>query len=329
MAEENYLKEELYSLISSNPEIFDFICESSLDGIWYWDVVEGNNEWMSPELWHLLGYDPADKAHLVTEWQELINQDDLKLATKNFLLHCEDPNHKYDQEVRYKHKNGTTVWVRCRGKAIRDENGKVIRLFGAHTDITELKRTQLELERKNEQLQHMVTHDNLTGLLNRKGLSDCLSDALKKTGCDRAMIGMAVIDVDNFKVINDTYGHVHGDRVLTLVAQTLKNSVRDTDYLSRFAGDEFALLMLDKSEGCFLKILERAKSAISANAELRKMHVTVSVGISYFLLEEIKILSTSSEAIDPAPVLKSLIYRADQAMYESKRIGRDTITVSN
>ncbi|MCZ6802316.1 MAG: PAS domain-containing protein, partial [Nitrospirae bacterium] len=70
---------------------------------------------MSPRFWTILGYDPADKKDLVSEWQDLINPEDLQMVLSNFAKHCKDPNYPYDQVVRYRHKNGSTVWVRCRG----------------------------------------------------------------------------------------------------------------------------------------------------------------------------------------------------------------------
>lgn len=143
----NYLKDELYSLINSDTGIFEFIQSGSLDGIWYWDLENPESEWMSPRFWETLGYNPDEKKHLASEWQDIIFQEDLKLATENFERHCKDPNHSYDQIVRYKHKNGSTVWIRCRGLAIRDENGKALRMLGAHTDITGLKETEEKISK--------------------------------------------------------------------------------------------------------------------------------------------------------------------------------------
>ncbi len=119
---------------------------SSLDGIWYWDLEFPDNEWMSPSFWETLGYDPAEKKHLASEWQNLIHPEDLKKALDNFEAHCRDPKYPYNQIVRYRHKNGSTVWVRCRGIVIRDVDGKPLRMLGAHNDITELKKTQEELQ---------------------------------------------------------------------------------------------------------------------------------------------------------------------------------------
>ena len=148
----NYLKRELYQLIQNDSSIFEFLQEGSLDGIWYWDIEKAENEWLSPKFWQIFGYDPEEKKHLVSEWQDIINQEDLKVALSNFSKHCDDPNHPYDQVVRYRHKDGSTVWIRCRGIAIRDDNGKPIRMLGAHIDITPLKK----LENQNQQLEKRV-----------------------------------------------------------------------------------------------------------------------------------------------------------------------------
>lgn len=147
---EHYLKTELYHLIQSDPAIFDFIQHSSLDGLWYWDLDNPENEWMNERFWTLMGYDPAEMPHFASAWQNKINQDDLKTALHNFKEHLKEPKHPYDQIVRYKHKDGSTVWVRCRGMAIMDQNGKAIRMLGAHHDLTELKKVEKALKESEE-----------------------------------------------------------------------------------------------------------------------------------------------------------------------------------
>jgi PAS domain S-box-containing protein len=142
--EENYLKNELYHLLQSDSKIFDFLQNAALDGLWYWDLENPEYEWMSPNYWETFGYDPSEKKHLTSEWQEIINPEDLIIARENLNKHCSDSNYPYDQIVRFKHKNGSTVWIRCRGLAIRDEKGQAIRMLGAHTDITEVKESELD-----------------------------------------------------------------------------------------------------------------------------------------------------------------------------------------
>ena len=148
MMAEHYLKSELYALVQSAPEIFDFLQSGTLDGMWYWDLDNPENEWMSPRFWEVFGYDPADKQHLASEWQDMIHPDDLAVALDNFHKHCADPSHPYDVMVRYTHRDGSTVWVRCRGIVIRDDAGRPVRMLGAHTNVTALK----ESEQRNQRL---------------------------------------------------------------------------------------------------------------------------------------------------------------------------------
>jgi len=146
----NYLKTELYELIKSDDTIFDFIQESALDGLWYWDLEKPEEEWMNPKFWITLGYDPTEMPHKASAWQDIINHDDLEIAVLNLNKHLENPDHPYEQVCRYQHKNGTTVWIKCKGIAIRDKNGKPIRMIGAHLDITEIKRQEEFLISCNE-----------------------------------------------------------------------------------------------------------------------------------------------------------------------------------
>ena len=151
----NYLEAELYDLIKKDAAIFEFIQSGSLDGMWYWDLENFEQEWLSPKFWETLGYDPSVMQHLASEWQDIIFEEDKALALDNFEKHCANPNYPYDQIVRYKHKNGSTVWIRCRGLAIRDEKGKAVRMLGAHMDITELKRAEKEISRLTDEYEIM------------------------------------------------------------------------------------------------------------------------------------------------------------------------------
>ncbi|MGB3548060.1 MAG: PAS domain-containing protein, partial [Saprospiraceae bacterium] len=142
----NYLKEELYELIKSDDRIFDYLQHSSLDGLWYWDLENQEEEWMNPTFWKTLGYDPAEMPHKSAAWQDVIHPDDLPAVIERLDRHMENPDHPYDQIVRYRHKEGSTVWIRCRGLAIRDEAGKPLRMLGAHVDVTEQMRAQQLLD---------------------------------------------------------------------------------------------------------------------------------------------------------------------------------------
>ena len=149
----HYLEHELNGLLRADNTIFNFIEAGSLDGIWYWDLENPEHEWMSPRFWITLGYDPSTKKHLTSEWQDIIHPDDLKIAVSNFEKHKADPKYPYDQEVRYLHRDGHTVWVRCRGLIIRNSMDEPIRMIGAHNDITKHKALELSLREKIAELE--------------------------------------------------------------------------------------------------------------------------------------------------------------------------------
>lgn len=153
--EENYLKKELYELIAWDESIFEFIQSGALDGIWYWDLDQPENEWMSRKFWDTLGYDSIEKKHLASEWQGIVYDEDLPVVMENLEKHLKDPEYPFDQIVRYRHKNGSTVWIRCRGVAIRNTLGKPIRMLGAHSDISDLKSAELEISRLTEEYERV------------------------------------------------------------------------------------------------------------------------------------------------------------------------------
>ena len=154
----NYLQQELYELIRSEHGIFDFIQNVSLDGLWYRDIENPENEWMNPKFWLILGYDPNEMPHKTASWQHIIHPDDLRSATANFNRHCEDQDHPYDQVIRYAHKNGTTVWIRCKGWAIRNKEGRAIRMLGTHTNITKEKEGEEKLRAALNSTTRVVEH---------------------------------------------------------------------------------------------------------------------------------------------------------------------------
>ena len=130
----------------TDPAIFEFLQEGSLDGIWYWDIQNPHEEWLSPRFKEVFGYAEDEIPSTSDWWQANIFPEDLPIAVETFEAHCADPTHAYDQIVRYRHKDGSTVWVRCRGIAIRDDTGNPTRMLGAHTDLTELMETRAALE---------------------------------------------------------------------------------------------------------------------------------------------------------------------------------------
>ena len=174
----HYLERELFERLRTEPGLFEFLQQGSLDGIWYWDLESRDNEWMSARFWGVLGYDPGEKAHLASEWQSVIFHEDLEVALANLDAHLADPDQAYDQVVRYRHKNGSTVWVRCRGIAIRDAEGRAIRMLGAHNDVTALKQAEKEVREQLEQLKRASRETALAQERERRRIAVAIHDGV-------------------------------------------------------------------------------------------------------------------------------------------------------
>ncbi len=196
-----YLKKELYELIRTHESIFDFIQENAWDGIWYWDLEYPENEWMNARFWKVLGYNPDEISHKSSAWQSIINQDDLKLALDNFTKHSENPDHPYDQIVRYTHKNGSIVWTRCRTMIIRDKNDKPIRVLRAHHEITELKQAEEQLaqsEKTYREIFNCIVDSLFIIEIGTGAILDVNNSMLKNFGYDRDDLpGLTVADLSN------------------------------------------------------------------------------------------------------------------------------------
>lgn len=129
----HYLKKDLCRFVVAHDLVVDFIQEGSLDALLYWDVNNPESGWMNKKLWRKLGFSLDQLSDDVSAWQGIINQADLKLAVDAFYEYCDNLTGSYDQTVRYLHKNGSKVSIRCLGTVIRDGDGKPIRMLGAYS----------------------------------------------------------------------------------------------------------------------------------------------------------------------------------------------------
>lgn len=151
-----YLHDELLNRVQTEPELFAWLQMAALDGLWYWDLENMENEWLSPEFKQLFGYSDEEVPNTPDWWQDKMFPEDKEAAIKAVKEHLEHGT-PYNMIVRYWHKNGSTVWVRCRGKASYDKRGKPIRMLGAHNDLTQLMTIQEELRAKEGVLDLLCT----------------------------------------------------------------------------------------------------------------------------------------------------------------------------
>lgn len=149
--------------IKNDESILDSVQERFFDGLWRWNIENPESEWANPQLLFILGYTPIQQFNTTNfNWQDLINLDDLKIASDNLKKHLLDPDYPYDQQIRFTHKNGSTIWVHSKGYAERNNSGDPIKMLGFHQDITELKNTQLKLEeaRNTFEKKHLALFEN-------------------------------------------------------------------------------------------------------------------------------------------------------------------------
>lgn len=158
-----YLKDELYRRMREEPHMFDWIQTALGDGVWYWDLEQPHIEWMSPEFKELFGYTDEEVPNTPDWWMSAIFEEDKIEALKAFDNHVQH-GAPYDMIVRYKHKDGSTVWVRCHGKAFfgSSDTTKPIRMLGCHNDVTQLMKVQ-EALRKKEAILDLLTTTSLDG----------------------------------------------------------------------------------------------------------------------------------------------------------------------
>lgn len=195
-----------------------------------------------------------------------------------------------------------------------DETRKFESSLHESTQEIEYLKNQLDNARKQ------ATVDSLTSLNNRRGFDLALASAIETVSAGNSTFSLMILDIDHFKSINDTYGHLVGDKVLTGIARQLFKQMRGNDYLSRFGGEEFAILLLDTPITGAFTVAENLRKSIE---RLRLKHtktgeqfgkVTISIGIASFRAEE------SADA---------LIQRCDKALYRAKSLGRDRTVIAD
>jgi diguanylate cyclase (GGDEF)-like protein/PAS domain S-box-containing protein len=208
---------------------------------------------------------------------------------------------------RNKRKNGELFWNDLHISPVYDEHGKVGHFIGVIVDVTATKQRTAHLE-------HEVNHDALTGLANRNLLWDRLSQALHIATRNKSLVATVLIDLNNFKTINDTFGHEAGDVVLKVVARRLEASVRDSDTVARLSGDEFVLVLVNQPSVRFtLRMIERLRKGLTMPVSFNSKEIPLGASIGVALFP------------DDGNSVTELVRAADVAMYHAKASGGDVV----
>ncbi|MEM7306746.1 MAG: PAS domain-containing sensor histidine kinase [Planctomycetota bacterium] len=232
---EHYLKQELKELFRSDPAALDYL-EESFDGVWYWNVEEPEHEWLSPRFKALFGYQDHEVPQGSAWWQENIHPEDLGLVLAAFEAHSADPTCPYDQIVRYRHKDGSTVWVRCRGVAIR-RDGVAVRMLGTHVDVSEFMHARREVD----EFARSCAHDLRSPLGSIYGLVELALEGIDEGDLDSARTSLS-------RVLKRTRALV--DFVDSLLALTVPQTApRDLDPVELGAALDDAWATISAPEG--------------------------------------------------------------------------------
>jgi len=279
-------------------------------GHWYWNI-KTNNVTFNPLKIKTLGYDESDIPSKVDYqyFTNLLHPDDYQKAMDAMKDHLYGKKAVYEVEYRIKAKDGGYLWYYDRGKITQyDEQGKPVFMAGIVFDITEKKRIESNLVDENKILSELSSIDGLTQVNNHRSLLNFLKEETINSMKNEQQLTIGIFDIDDFKRVNDTKGHVFGDKVLFDVASIMKGAVRDKDLVGRYGGEEFMIVLPNTNIDQAIVVAERIRSSI-AKKMFGDLHITVSGGLKQYSNEE----------------LAEFVHQADLNLYQAKATGKNKV----
>ncbi len=290
--------------LRASEERYELTAYGANDGLWDWDLKK-NEVHFSARWKSMLGYAEDAINNSPEEWFSRVHPEDYAALERALAAHVDGQSPHFEHEYRMLHQDGHYYWMLSRGLAVRDDFGKGRRLVGSQTDIT--LRRQAE-----EKLRHGALHDELTGMPNRTAFVERLRRSLERARLDDEYVfAVLFLDVDRFKIINDSLGHRVGDQLLIEIARRLETALRPSDLVARSGGDEFVVLIDHlREENDVAYVAERIQKILSVPIMLdeREVFTTVSIGIT--------MSSSISECAE------DLLRDADTAMHRAKSNGK-------
>ncbi len=319
---------------AENKHYIDAVSGSG-DGIWDWDL-RNDKIYVSENLKKNLGYSDTQTGVSSQEWISRIYYKDRRKFKSKLQKCLNGICETLELECRMVHKDGSIRWMWIRGSIKRNIRGEAIQVCGLQTDITYRKNDELqqkkllheyrfalasekllmeELDRKNRELTELSITDGLTGLFNHRFLQDRFDFELKRVRRYGGDLSCMLIDIDHFKRINDTCGHQFGDSVLRQIANIMKTKSREIDICGRYGGEEFMIITNLKADDA-LRYATKLHTAIEEHPFKNGSNiikVTVSIGIAEYRSD--------------VKFKQQLIERADNALYQAKKDGRNLIRI--
>ena len=283
---------------------YKLVFNASHEGLWDFNF-ETKEVYITKE-WHgkFIGENVHNEQKIIKKWHSLVHPEDIKKVISLIEELKRGIIDKYTCEYRFKTPQGNYIWIQENAIALRDEAGNIKRIAGSHLNITFRKLHE-------EKMEYLAYHDSLTGLHNRQALKNKLSKILNEALPGFHNGALLSLGIDNFKLINDTYGHEVGDEVLKEIGQRLKEIEQENVYVGRLGGDEFIVIINDVND------MEQIKNTIYEIQKLfknkyivcdREVYLSTSVGVALYPENGTKI--------------DDLIKNADSAMYKAKLLGK-------
>ncbi len=295
-------KAAMRALEDSN-EQFRQLAEHVPQVFWLMDAALESTIYVSPAYETLSGRPPAELMSDPQAWLRAVHIDDRERV--QYSRRERAPLGTYDIEYRIIHADGSVRWIRDRAFPVRDARGNIYRIAGIAEDITERKLAR-------ERLAYLANYDNLTGLPNRTLLNDRLQQSIAQAQRNNWITGVLFLDLDHFKLINDTLGHAAGDLLLQQVAVRLTRFLRPIDTVGRIGGDEFVIILSELSSARDTgHVAQKILKILAAPFDLdgKPTFITASIGVALY--------PSDSDNID------TLLRDADAAMYSAKAAGRN------
>lgn len=293
-AEQVRKREERYALAISGAR----------DGLWDWNL-KTNEIYFSPRWKFMLDYQDNEIGNSPDEWFNLIHPEDAQRVQGEINAHLEGQTPHFESEYRMMQKDGTYLWMLSRGSVVHDDQGDALRIVGSQSDVTERKSS-------SEQLSRQASHDSVTNLLNRASFTKLLRRTIERTRqVPNSLFALLFLDLDRFKVINDSAGHLIGDQFLIAVARKLELCLRPRDTLARFGGDEFIILLDNISH-----VSDATCVADRIHKELHEPTVIQGQTLSTSASIGIALSTTGYERAE------DILRDADAAMYRAKAQGK-------
>jgi diguanylate cyclase (GGDEF)-like protein/PAS domain S-box-containing protein len=294
---------KLYEDVSRNEKQLRLLTENMSDLICL-HALDGTMTYISPSSKTLLGYEPHEL--LGTSPFTLVHPDDLAFVRTQTgqLLEGKTPK-PYLQRCRK--KDGSYLWLEMFNQPVFGEDGHITSVVAVSRDVTERKKIEEQL------LEGALLYDALTGLPNRVLFMDRLQQTSRRTGRTMSTFAVMFLDLDRFKIINDSLGHRAGDTLLVEVAKRIQSCIRGGDTAARLGGDEFAILLEGVDESEIKQLAERIQDALRLPFTLEGHEVVTSASIGIIVAHE------TADTED-------LLRRADMAMYQSKAKGKARYT---